>query len=106
MPFPIVYNEIYLLNTYLFSGFESKQLNDSERNDKTNHDIQIAQNLSLCFGKNDIRYLNQTFVHLKPLDIDCLSSTGEEIESYSRHQLFVYYYFLINNRQQTAYNRL
>ena len=100
MPFPIVYNEIYLLNTYLFSGFESKQLNDSERNDKTNHDIQIAQNLSLCFGKNDIRYLNQTFVHLKPLHIDCLSSTGEEIKSYSRNQTCFYVHKLM------AINRL
>ena len=88
MAFAKVSNKIYSLRKHLpFSGFESEKFNSSERNVKTNHVIQTQQNPSLCFGHNDINSLNETFVHLKPLDIDCLSSTGEKIESYSRHQI-------------------
>ena len=85
---------IYWHKYLLFLGFESDKLNSSERNVKTNHDIQTEQNPNLCFGNNDINSLNQTFVHLKPLHIDCLSSTGEEIGSYSRHQTCLYIIYI------------
>ena len=65
-----------------FSDFENYETNVIKAQEKDTHKIPILQKHKNCFGKNDLSSLNQTFVHLKSLNVDCLSSAGEDCVSF------------------------
>lgn len=68
-----------------FLDFENYGTNVTSAHEKDTYETPILQKHRNCFGKSNLVSLNQTFVHLKSLNINCLSSAGKDSLSFLKY---------------------